>query len=208
MITIGQILKEARTKKKLSFANLEQKTKIKKEFIEFIENNSWDNLPEYSTVSGFVKNLSFALGVSVEHANAILRRDYPPRKLNINPKPDIETKFFWSPKFAFSAGILLLTLLVLGYLGYEYFKFIRPPELEIYKPKNNEIILESTVKIIGKTTTDVILSVNNQPIIVDQEGNFTSEIQIDKNTTNLIFKAVSRSGKITEVNKNIKVEYD
>ena len=206
MVTVGEILKEARLKKKLSLSNLEKETKIKKEFIDLIENNSWDKLPDYPVVSGFVKNLADFLDISAETTNAILRRDYLPKKLHINPKPDIGSKFYWSPKLTFVTSISLLTLLVLSYLGFEYLKFIKPPELEIYNPKNNEIVLENKIKIIGKTTTDVILTVNNQPILLDQEGNFQTEIEITKDTRNLLFKAISRSGKITEKKVEINVE--
>lgn len=206
MVTVGEILKEARLKKKLSLSNLEKETKIKKEFIDLIENNLWDKLPDYPVVSGFVKNIAVFLDVPAETANAILRRDYLPKKLYINPKPDIESKFYWSPKLTFITGISLLTLLVLSYLGFEYLKFIKPPELEIYNPKNNEIVLENKVKITGKTTTDVILTVNNQPILLDQEGKFQTEVEITKDTSSLLFKAISRSGKITEKKVEINVE--
>ena len=206
MITIGQILKDARQKKKLSLSAVEKQTKIKKEFIELIESNSWDKLPEFPVVSGFVKNLAVFLGLSPENTNAFLRRDYPPKKLFINPKPDIESKFTWSPKLTFAVGIAALSLLVLGYLGFEYTKFIKPPDLEITSPKNNEVIVSEIVKVAGSTTTDVTLTINNQPIILDQEGNFQTEIKITKDTKELKFVAISRSGKTTEKLINISVE--
>lgn len=206
MLTIGQILKEARLRKKVSLSTIEKNTKIKKNFILLIEKNDWDNLPEYPVVSGFVKNLAVFLDLSPQNAIAFLRRDYPPKKLSINPKPDIESKFVWSPKLTFALGIAVVTLLVLGYLGLEYQKFLKPPEIEIVSPKINQIVLEDKVKVEGKTTTDVTLTINNQPIILDQEGNFVTEILITKDTKSLIFKAISRSGKVTEKEVAIKVE--
>lgn len=206
MNTVGQILKEARLKKDISLIKLSNLTKIKREFIVMIEKNDWDNLPEFPVVSGFVKNIANSLGLSVDNTNAILRRDYPPKKLIINPKPDVASKFSWSPKLTFAVGVVILILLVLGYLGFEYRKFIMPPELEIINPKNNEIVLNSKVKVSGKTTTDVSLTINNQPIILDQEGGFTTELEITKETKTLTFKAISRSGKVTEKTVTISVE--
>lgn len=206
MNTIGQILKEARIKKGISLTKLENQTKIKREFILKLEKNDWDNLPEFPVVSGFVKNLATVLRISEDSAIAVLRRDYKPKKLAINPKPDVDRKIFWSPKLTFTIGIGTLLVLVLGYLGFEYLKFVRPPELRIISPRENEQILQNMVKIEGKTTTDAILTVNNQPITLDQDGKFNSEIEIDKNTKELIFIATSRSGKITEKSISIKVE--
>ena len=206
MNTIGQILKEARLKKGFSLIKLENLTKIKRDFITKIENNDWDNLPEFPVVSGFVKNIANSLGVSVNNANAILRRDYPPRKLAINPSPDIGNKFVWSPRLTFVVGVIALLLLVLGYLGFEYLKFIKPPELLITSPKENEQVQQTKIKVEGKTTTDAILTVNNQPIILDQDGRFIAEIEINKETKEIKFVSISRSGKTTEKIIKITVE--
>lgn len=206
MNTIGQILRNARLKKGISLIKLENLTKIKREFILKLEKNDWENLPELPVVSGFVKNIASSLGISTSNANAILRRDYPPKKLAINPKPDVSSKFIWSPKLTFAVGISTLLFLVLGYLGFEYMKFIKPPKLNITSPKENEQILQTNVKIEGKTTTDAILTVNNQPIILDQDGKFSSVIEINKDTKELKFVSISRSGKKTEIIRKIIVE--
>lgn len=207
MKTVGQILKEARLNKNISLIKLENLTKIKKEFILLIEKNDWDKLPDFPVVSGFVKNLAMALDINAQNVNAVLRRDYVPKKLSINPKPDIESKFSWSPKLTFIISIGTLILLVLGYLGLEYSRFKSPPNLEISAPVENEIILTPKVSIKGKTATDVNLTVNNQQIIVDQDGNFVGEIEITKETQNLEFVAISRSGKVTKISRKIKVDF-
>lgn len=206
MNTVGQILKDARLKKNLTLSKLENLTKIKRDFILKIESGDWDNLPDFPVVSGFVKNLAGALDLSIDNVSATLRRDYPPKKLRINPKPDVQNKFFWSPKLTFIVAIGILIILVLGYLGIEYRKFIKPPELIINNPKNQEVIIENKVKVSGKTTTDVSLTVNNQLITLDQDGGFLLEIEITKDTKELKFIATSRSGKITEKVVQIKVE--
>lgn len=206
MNTIGNILKNARVGQNITFSALENSTKIKADFLKKIENEDWDNLPEFPVVSGFVKNIASSLGLSVNNVNAVLRRDYPPKKLRINPKPDLQNKFVWSPKLTFGIAVGTLILIVLGYLGFEYKKFIAPPEIFITSPIENETVIKNSVKIEGKTTTDVILTANNQPITLNQDGEFVTEIDITKDTKNVIFKAVSRSGKVTEKIVNIKVE--
>lgn len=207
MKTVGQILKEARLAKNISLRKLENLTKIKKEFILSIEDNNWDKLPDFPVISGFVKNLAVSLGVDPTKINAILRRDYLPKKLNINPKPDIIHKFSWSPKFTFIVGIGVLIIFVLSYLGIEYSKFISPPHLQIINPLENEIVLSNKVTVKGKTASDVNLTVNNQPIIVDQDGNFVGEIEITNETNDLLFVAISRFGKTSQKSRNIKVDF-
>ncbi|MEK7100370.1 MAG: helix-turn-helix domain-containing protein [Patescibacteria group bacterium] len=205
MNTVGQILKEARLKKGISLIKLENLTKIKRDFILKIEKEDWNNLPEFPVVSGFIKNLGSALDLSVNNINATLRRDYPPKKLTINPKPDVQGKFTWSPKLTFAVGVGILIMSVLGYLGFEYSKFMRPPELIISNPKENQQVLQGNLTVEGKTSTDVILTVNNQLITLDQDGNFKTKIEISMETKSLIFKAVSRSGKETIIDRKISI---
>lgn len=208
MITIGEFLKRSRTDSKKSRIDLSKETKIKVDFIIKIENNQWESLPEYPIVSGFVKNIALNLSVPEQKAQALLRRDYPPKKLNINPKPDLENKLSWTPKISFIVGIIFVCFLVLGYLGIQYYKFVSPPLVHIDNPQNNQIIFENKLLVKGKTSSDVVMSINNQQAIVDKDGNFEAEIFVNEDTTQLNIVATSRSGKSTQVYRTIKVDID
>ena len=58
MKTIGTFLKESRLKKRYSLIKVENATRIKKEFIEAVEDGNWKALPEFPVVVGFVKNIA------------------------------------------------------------------------------------------------------------------------------------------------------
>lgn len=206
MKTIGSYLKEARLKKRFSLAKVEDETKIKKEFLENLENNNWPALPDFAVVLGFVKNIAKLLDLDEKQATAILRRDYPPKNLSVNPKPDVVNRFIWSPKITFGVGVSLILILVFGYLGYQYKKFISPPFLEIVEPKEGVIIRSRNVWVFGKTDQDVVLKINNQPVLVEDDGRFKAEILIYEGTTEIVVKAVSRSGKETTLKRTIKPE--
>lgn len=206
MKTIGQVLKGARLEKRVTFEKLEFETKIKKNFIEAIEEEDWDKLPSYSVVLGFVRNLAETLGISVEFALALLRRDYPPKKVKVSPSPDIENKVVWSPRLTFFLGIGVFLVVILGYLGFQYSRFVSPPDLEVDRPKEEETLLSKSIVVSGRTDTDANVTVNNQPVIVDQEGNFETTVEVTENTDKLVIKAVSRSGKETTVERKIKLD--
>ena len=208
MKTVGEALKEARAQKKLSLASLEKATKIKKIFLEAIEKQDWASLPDYAIVLGFVRNIAIELGLDPEKIIAILRRDYPPKKLLVNPKPDVSKKFVWSPKLTFLVGIVLVGLAFFGYLVFEYVSFSRPPKLEVYSPEENQVITQNKLEVRGKTDSDVTISINNQPSLVDDEGAFTTEIEVSKETNEILIKAKSRSGKTVEFIRKIKVEFN
>lgn len=207
MKTIGEILREARVRKRYSLKKLEGKTKIKKEFIEAIEKSDWVCLPDFPVISGFVKNLASPLGVNTKMAQALLKRDYPPKKLFINPKPDVGSKFSWTPKYTFWTGILIVILAILGYLGFQYLKFNSPPFLEVSQPKEGLVVNSREVIVEGKTDPDATVKVNNQVILVGEDGLFSGKIEVFSGTKEIDIEAVSRSGKKTEVVRKIWTEF-
>jgi cytoskeletal protein RodZ len=205
METIGQILKKARLAKKYSFKELEEETKIKSSFIQAIEKEDWQALPELPVVLGFVKNIASFLNIDVRRVTASLKRDYPPQDLEVNPQPELGKKFVWTPKLTFFVGVLALSSLILGYLSFQYLQFISPPKLEIYVPKDNETISQKKLTVSGVTSPDATVKINNQPVLVDEEGMFQSELEVSEKTKEIVVVAVSRSGKEAVIKRTINV---
>lgn len=206
MNTIGQILRSARDQKRYSLAKLETITKIKSDFIEAIEKEKWEKLPPFATVLGFVKSISAAVGVDPKMTVAVLKRDYPPRKLNVNPKPDVASKFIWSPKMTFTVGIIIALIAIFGYLGLQYYRFLSPPRLIVESPKDSQVVTGGSVQVFGSTESDAKITVNNQPVLVDDSGNFSVGIEVVSETKEIVIKAVTRSGKTTTVSRKIEVK--
>lgn len=204
MKTIGQVIKTARQDNRFSYQSLAEETKIKKEFIKAIEEEKWDKLPEYPVLHGFIRNLAETLEISTNHALALFRRDYPPeKKTTVNPKPDIKSKFVWSPRLTFIAGVSLVILVISSYLVYQYFNFTRPPDLTVTQPSENATVEEDPLIVEGSTDVDATIVINNQPVIVDEEGNFRAQIDISKETKEILILAKSRSGRETKVTRHI-----
>jgi cytoskeletal protein RodZ len=208
MKTIGDYLKEARIRKKYSKEKLEKETKIKKDFIDAIEKEEWTKLPEPTVVTGFVRSIANTLGLNPNQILAFLRRDYPPKKTSINPKPELKSKFSWSPKLTFITAILAVLLIISAYLSFQYVNFVRPPVLYVDTPKEGEIVKTRNLTISGRTSPQAVIKVNNQPVLVDEDGNFLDTIEIYEKTTEIEIKAVSRSGKETVIIRKITPELD
>lgn len=209
MKPIGKIIKEERKKKNISLDELSQKTKIKKDFIKAIEKENWKLLPEFPVVLGFVKNISDTLGIGSERAAALLKRDFPPKEKDIeriNPKPDVAKEFIWSPKLTFILGIILVTLALFCYLIFQYIKFVSPPKLTIQEPSESQVVTQEDVTVKGSTDLEATITVNNQPVIVDENGNFETEIEVAENTKEVRITARSRAGKETIIKRNIDVK--
>lgn len=206
MRTVGRVIRDERKRKNLTVSDLAATTKIKAEFIQAIEKGRWKLLPEYPVVVGFVKNIFKALGMEEGQGAALIRRDYPPNNLPINPKPDIAKEFVWGPRMTFFAGVALFTLTILGYLVFQYISFISPPDLLVDKPAEGEIVTTRNVNVAGSTDPEATVNVNNQPVIIDENGHFESFVEVVPETKEVVIIAKSRSGKESIIKRSIKVE--
>ncbi|MCX7928654.1 MAG: helix-turn-helix domain-containing protein [Patescibacteria group bacterium] len=206
MRTIGVIIREARLSKKMTLADLSKLTKIKQDFIAKIEQEKWRELPEYTTVAGFVKRIAQCLELSEDRLVLTLRRDYSLDQKNLVPQKEIATGFIWQPKYTFFVLMAMTLAIFVAYIIFQYISFNSPPFLVIYKPVENEVIKSRYFVVEGKTTPDSTVRVNNQTAYVEKDGRFFTEIEVSTETKEVIIKSVSRAGKETTKKVIINVQ--
>jgi cytoskeleton protein RodZ len=71
MSDLGRLLSEARTAKDLSFADVEDATRIRQKYLEAFETGAFDELPAGAVSRGFLRIYARYLGVDVEEALAL-----------------------------------------------------------------------------------------------------------------------------------------
>jgi hypothetical protein len=64
----------------------------------------------------------------------------------------------------------------------------------------------NSVLVFGTTDTDVKLTIDDQPVLVDQDGKFSVSIGVSLSTKEIVIDAVSRSGKERIISRKITVE--
>ena len=214
MKTIGNIIKEARITKNYSRVDIGDMTHIKTDFIGAIEKGEWEKLPEFTTTLGFVKSIAHFLDIDETLVVSTFRREYPPSlrreaekqiSKRALAKSEFGKKIVWGPRLTFLFGVFVVVAIVLGYLGFQYRKFNSPPSLTVSEPTNNQTITSYIVSVNGNTDPDATISVNDQPVIVENSGSYTTQIEVSTDTDLVIVRAKSRSGKETTIQRKIKV---
>ncbi len=205
MKTAGNLIRQTRLDQNLEEFQLGEMTHIRTTFIEAIENSDWDKLPELAVVIGFVKSISHFLDIDERQLVALLKREYkPPTK--IEKQKEISKKFIWGPRLTFLSLVIIILIIVLGYLGFQYKKFNSPPKLIIKEPTRQEIIKQEKLTVSGITDLDATVEVNNQSVLVNNDGSFKTEINLSNSTKEIKIIATSRSGKTTSISRTIEVK--
>lgn len=209
MRKISEILKESRLKKNLSLADVEKDTKIKKQFLEYLERGEFKKLPSESYALGFVKNYASHLGLSPTTAAALFRRENEGVKVDIMPSYKKKTHtasrklFLRSPRGLFILGIILI---VASYLAFQFSFLFVGPKLSISAPKEGAIIESNVVEVRGETDPYATVTVNGEEVYVDLTGSFRKSLYVYSGDSEITVISKNRYGKESKKNIQVKVE--
>ena len=93
---------------------------------------------------------------------------------------------------------MLLFTIIVGYSMIESRALILGPSISITSPRDGEMISSNVVRITGVGKNISAITLNDRPIFVDAEGNFTEELLLPLGYTILSMKAEDRFGRGTE----------
>lgn len=208
--TIGEVLQAERLRHHVDIEMVAERTKIRREYLVALEGNAFDELPAAPFVKGFIQSYAQIFGIEYQPLFALLRRDYKesaagrlvPRAFL---KPMMKKRELWTPVTltVIIAGVIFMTLV--GYVGFQWYQVQRPPELSLSQPEENAIV-PSTVHVKGKTVDDAIITVNAQPVAIQPQGLFETDVSIPREGIHTITVEVAdRRGKKAILQRTVHV---
>ncbi len=200
MLTIGEILKKERIKKNISLEEIEKITKIRKKYLQAVEENKWECFSSKIYISGIIKNYAKILNLNTEKILAIFRRDYEKKEL-IKFKKRL-TEDFLNPttKKIFKYLITIVFGFFFLYFSYQLKLYLSPPNIKIIEPKV-DIFKEEAIKIVGKVDKEAVIYIFNQRIYQDNEGVFEYLMPLKKGKNQFIITVIGANGKKNTLKK-------
>lgn len=188
MNKFGELLTAARKKKRISLERASRDLVIKKEILEALEQENWQDLPEQPYVQGYIKSYAKYLNLDEEHILAFYRREYDERKFSKEPAPKSQRRLFITPNKLLNVIFALSILIFISYIIVQYSSVFSAPKLDINSPQNDEITSVPAIKISGQTEKDATVSIDGHFAPVDESGNFSYEYILSegKNTIEII----------------------
>jgi cytoskeletal protein RodZ len=209
MIKSGEKLQQVRVEKGFSLEDVAKSTKIKTEFLAFIENGEYQKLPSPSYASGFVRNYARFLGLPDEEILALFRREYDENKVyKVLPKGFEEKQNFPLVQFKIRQAVLISVVALIFFVGYLLFQYrdaFLNPELTITSPKEGAVTA-SQIKIVGKTDTNATVYINSDAVVVGSDGSFAKVINVFPGKTTVSVKAVNKFSRETDKILQINVK--
>lgn len=102
-------------------------------------------------------------------------------------------------KFYFKAIIIgVFVLLFFGYGTYEIWNYMTGPKITIASPPNGISVSESLTEIKGIAKNINEIKLNDRPIYIDEQGNFSEKFLLSYGYNLITIEAKDRFGKQTE----------
>lgn len=209
MRTVGQILREARLEKEISLEEAEIATKIRRGYLQFLEENNFQNFASVTTARGLLKNYAEFLGFSSREILAIFRRDFEAKeeKKKIIPQALVEpinkSKIVLSPRLTLIIVVMVFLGGLFSYLGLQYLSLFKAPSLNVVFPQDKLQTTEKKIEVLGRADPDSLVTLNGNLISISSKGEFQSQLDLFPGENKIVIEARSKKGKTTKIERTI-----
>ncbi len=210
MIRAGQKLRDERQSRGLSLSEVSNATKIRVEFLEAIEKGEYEKLPSPSYAHGFVRNYTRFLKLSEKEILPLFRREFDVEKVyKVLPEGLVGQKEIPLKRFKIKQTVILVAFifsLLLGFIIFQYrYAFVNPP-ITLASPSEMSVLSSTTILVLGKTDPNSTVTVNDEQVSVNQDGDFRKEITGFPGKTTITVKATNRFGKQTTIERHVVIK--
>lgn len=209
-INLGHELKTWREKRGLTAEQVADAGSIQTKYILALERGDYSALPEPIYAKNFLKTYLKILGLKQDKFLRIFDYEWETfhktKKLD-NPmvvKSQIKSRhFIATPRVIKIFLASLVGLVIIGYLLWQVNYLLKPPMLTVNQPIDDLITTEAQVTIVGQTHPEAILTVNDQNVVTDDQGNFEYDLGLQRGLNIVTIEARKRHSRAEVVYKKI-----
>jgi cytoskeletal protein RodZ len=217
-LTLGEKLKKLRSDKRIALNEISRVTKIRLEYLQCLEDGKYDELPADVYVRGFLKSYGDFLGVDESSLVKLFEKETGIKKNlekgknfgkeNSKIKPLDISIFIFTPKKIVLSILAILFVGVFFYLYREAGSLSDTPRLIILSPESNSEIDGKSVFVEGKTDKDARVFINDQLVLVSDEGKFRENITLQSGINIIHIKAINKFKKEISESITLQAKYE
>ena len=204
---LGQQLRAMRLELNITLPDMARKTKIRKVFLEAIEQNMFDRLPEPLYTRNLLKTYVRLLGGDIDY---VLNRFEVERgtcdftKASRLPRKRTRAAAFFTPARFVKLAILILTVCgIATYLGFQVRSITAPPQISLVEPADGFTTNQAVIKIVGKTTQNSTVRVNGEEILLSKDGAFETEVALERGLNLITVEGAKRYSRPATIYRRV-----
>lgn len=209
---LGEKIRALRKHKNITLNEVVNLTKIQKKHLEAFETGRYESLPEPVYAKNFLRKYILVLGGDANYFVARFEEEVKkcdllaPHRL---PAQRARARAFFA---AHRLWKLLLGAIFVGvilfYLGWQVATLLTPPEITIFEPADGIEVEQAVIVVNGAVNREAEIFVNNNAVIPDLEGNFTTEITLERGLNVITVEAKTRHSKKAAVYRKVVLKQE
>ncbi len=209
---LGDKLKNTRESKKMALWQASKKTKIPASYLQCLEESNYEELPADVYIIAYLKKYAGILGLDIKKILEQFKRERNIAEIPGNSSKAAKQIFsFMKKPFLITPKKLTLVLaiiaisLVFGYFWNQVSYLLYPPFIKLDKPASNFTITDYAIEVVGQTEPSASLTINGEEVAVNNDGYFSSTINLESGLNMLTIEARDRFGRTSTLIKKIMV---
>ncbi len=196
----GELLYNFRQKKRVNLDVVSKKCKIPFKYLEALESSDFLNLPKKKWKK-YLKTYCNFLGIKFKDVYFKAKNDYKKTLFN---KDRQKINFFKSwHKTVKKVIIFIVVAAVFIFLAYKVNQIFSPPSLVIIEPQDSLKTLDKELTVKGKSQKEVEMTINNNVIFVDANGDFEEQIDLQRGLNLITVTAKKKYSRQNQINLRV-----
>jgi cytoskeletal protein RodZ len=210
---VSDLLKKRRIELSKSLKEAESATKIRKKYLQWIENGDYEHLTDDVYALGYIKSYADYLGFETSPIVNMYKKERLSYKQNKESGGYIKTdnqmslrplggqNFVLSSKTLVLLFSIMLFVLIAGYLSWQVIIIAAPPEISLNS--NQERVSTDFVIISGQTDGESDVYIDDSPISTNADGSFSERVSLVSGSNVITVSAKNQLGKTTTVTRTV-----
>lgn len=197
MMSVGELLKQARIKKKYSLKDVEKNIRVRQKYLIAIESDSWELFTSKIYIEGILRNYARYLDLDNRKVLAFFRREFE-KKEDIRFKRKVhEHEFSPDTKKTLKSIFIVVGFIVALYVSFQFYLFLKPPYLSVFIPNYTVTKNVDRIKVSGSTEKESVLTINGERVYLNRDGGFEYTVPLKSLKNKIVFEVVGANGKKT-----------
>ncbi len=199
--TLGEYLAQIREQLNLDIKTVSMLTQIKPSYIEKLEAGSYETLPADVYIRGFLKSLAQFYRIKEQ----ILIDQYEKERGFEAPKKIIKKswQFSFTPRNIVIGVSLVVALGAFAYVGNQIRSVLAPPSLALEEPSSDQTVDGNSIVFSGKAEIGAEVLINNQPVILDSNGQFTENLLLSPGLNVIEITEKNKFNRVSKITRQI-----
>lgn len=209
--SIGGSLKSLRKRQGKSLDMVSRQIQIQRKYLDAFERDANHELPDQLYARHFLKQYVEALGGDVSYFLSRYDEECGSCPAVVDslrlPKQRVARRLLqqWR-SVAGKTIIALLASALIVYIGLQVYALLSPPPLIVDSPNADLQTANATLIVSGQTSTETTVTVNDEPVLTDPTGRFTSRMTLTRGLNIITVEASKKHSRPQVIHRSVYLE--